>query len=158
MLITVLAGWSTTLLAAFFVFMCVFLTLIILIQKPKGGGLSGAFGGAGGGSGAVFGAKTGDVLTWLTVGAFVVFLFLGMGLVWSSKADHEADRVTPAPAPGAGLPTGPPGATPPAPAPGPALPEPPAPPPAPTPPAPSPEGGAPKPITPPPAPGAPDQP
>lgn len=51
------------------------LVLVILIQKPKGGGLSGAFGGSGG-SQAVFGAKAGDVLTWFTVGVFVVFLLL----------------------------------------------------------------------------------
>jgi preprotein translocase subunit SecG len=50
------------------------LVIIILLQKGRGGGLSGAFGG-GGGSGSAFGAKTGDVFTWITV-AFVCLYFL----------------------------------------------------------------------------------
>ena len=67
------------LLATGFVGFCLLLCLIILIQKPRGGGLSGAFGGAGGGQ--VFGGKSGDILTWITVGFFLVFLIVGMSLV-----------------------------------------------------------------------------
>ena len=55
---------------------CCFLMLIILVQKGRGEGLSGAFGG-GGGSGA-FGAKTGDVFTWITVVVAVSFLLISV--------------------------------------------------------------------------------
>src|SRR6185503_20872020 len=55
------------------------LTLLVLIQKGRGGGLSSAFGGGGGGSTA-FGAKTGDVLTWATSIVFGVFMLLAIGL------------------------------------------------------------------------------
>ena len=43
-----------------FVLVALVLVLVILIQKPRGSGLTGAFGGAGGG-GSVFGSKTGYV-------------------------------------------------------------------------------------------------
>jgi preprotein translocase subunit SecG len=52
---------------------CVLLMLVILVQKGRGSGLSGAFGGGGGGSSA-FGAKTGDVFTWITVGLAALFI------------------------------------------------------------------------------------
>ena len=72
------------LLAIGFILVCLIMMLVILVQKPKGGGLSGAFGGgAGGGSDRSFvGARAGDVLTWITVGCFVAFLLLAMGLTW----------------------------------------------------------------------------
>jgi len=86
------------LLAVLFVGVCALMTLIILIQKPKGGGLSGAFGGAGGGSSAVFGAKTGDILTWITVGFFCAFLVLGVMLVYATRSDATpATVVAPSP-------------------------------------------------------------
>ena len=77
-----LATWYVTLLAVLFAFVCVLMMLVILIQKPRGGGLSGAFGGAGGSAQSAFGAKTGDFLTWLTVGFFVVFLIIAVLLTW----------------------------------------------------------------------------
>ena len=53
-------------------FICaVVLVLVVLIQKGRGGGLSSAFGGMAGG---VLGTKTGDFLTWVTVGLVCVFL------------------------------------------------------------------------------------
>jgi len=67
-------NWLHYTLAAAIVFVCMLLVVIILLQKGRGGGLSGAFGG-GGGSGSAFGAKTGDVFTWITV-AFVCLYFL----------------------------------------------------------------------------------
>ncbi len=54
----------------------VFLVLIVLVQKGKGGGLGAAFGGAG--SNSLMGTKTGDFLTWVTIGVTVVFLFVGV--------------------------------------------------------------------------------
>src|SRR5580658_8756014 len=57
-----------------FLFLCVVMILLVLIQKGRGGGLSGAFGGAGGNT--AFGAKTGDVLTWATSIVFALFVIL----------------------------------------------------------------------------------
>lgn len=82
-----LGSWIVTPLAVMFVLVCLFMMLVILIQKPRGGGLSGAFGGAGGSAQAAFGAKTGDVLTWFTVLCFGGFLVLAMGLTWATRID-----------------------------------------------------------------------
>jgi len=71
--VTFWQGVVTTLL----VLVCLLLMMVILIQKGRGGGLAGAFGGAGGHS--AFGAKTGDVFTWITVG--LTFLFVLMAIV-----------------------------------------------------------------------------
>ncbi len=57
-----------------FIIVCVFLILLVLVQKGRGGGLSGAFGGSGGNT--AFGAKTGDVLTWTTSVVFFIFIVL----------------------------------------------------------------------------------
>jgi len=54
------------LIAGIFVFCAVILVLVILIQKGRGVGLSGAFGG--GMAGGILGTKTGDFLTWATIG------------------------------------------------------------------------------------------
>jgi len=85
-----LGAWYATLLATFFVLVCLFMMLVILIQKPRGGGLSGAFGGAGSAQ-AAFGAKTGDVLTWFTVVCFATFLVLAIGLTWLIKPADQRD-------------------------------------------------------------------
>lgn len=74
-----------------FILVCLILTLIILIQKGRGGGLSGAFGGAGGNT--AFGSKTGDVLTWATSIIFGIFLLLAIAL--SLVADRVAHPATP---------------------------------------------------------------
>lgn len=79
-----------TLMAIAFAFVCGLMMLVILIQKPRGGGLSGAFGGAGGSAQAAFGAKTGDVLTWFTVVLFVLFLLLAMGLTWAIGSGQKS--------------------------------------------------------------------
>ena len=70
------------------------LVLVILVQRPQGGGLSAAFGG-GGGAGAsqsAFGAKTGDVLTFVTVGTFIAFLLISCGLVLTTRYLYEGPR------------------------------------------------------------------
>lgn len=61
-----------------FCIVCVLLIMIILLQRGRGGGLAGAFGGAGGHS--AFGAKTGDVFTWVTVAFVAIYLLLAVAL------------------------------------------------------------------------------
>lgn len=75
---------------AFFILICLMLILIVLIQKGRGGGLASAFGGAGGNT--AFGAKTGDVLTWVTSVIFGIFLLLAVGLNLLSDY-HARQRV-----------------------------------------------------------------
>ena len=62
--------------AVTWVFVAIALILIVLIQKGRGGGLSGAFGGAM--AGGVLGSKTGDFLTWVTIGLVGLFLTLAV--------------------------------------------------------------------------------
>jgi len=65
-------------LLSLFIFVGLFMMLLVLIQKGRGGGLSGAFGGGGGNT--AFGTKTGDVLTWATSIVFGIFLVLAVFL------------------------------------------------------------------------------
>src|SRR5215510_4804579 len=67
-------GWGQIVLATVVTIVSFLLICLVLLQKNRGSGLSGAFGGAGGQS--AFGTKTGDVLTWVTVGLTTVFLLL----------------------------------------------------------------------------------
>ena len=99
-LIALIAGvfslvvWATGMVAAlalFFVLTSVFMILVVLIQRPRGGGLSGAFGGAGGSAQAAFGAKTGDMLTWVTVVCFAAFLTLSIGLTWAVQGEKRVE-------------------------------------------------------------------
>lgn len=75
------------------------LILLILVQKGRGGGLSGAFGGAGGGS-SLLGTKTGDFLTWVTICLVVVFLTLAVILVkfYRPTSSSDLSQVPAAPA------------------------------------------------------------
>ncbi len=79
-----------------FVLCCVVLILIILIQKGRGGGLSGAFGG--GMASGILGSKTGDFLTWVTIVTAGVFLALAMfmGKFYKPQAPTGAYDVQPA--------------------------------------------------------------
>ena len=61
-----------------FVFVCLVMIGLVLLQKGRGGGLASAFGGAGGNT--AFGSKTGDVLTWATAIVFGVFILLAVAL------------------------------------------------------------------------------
>lgn len=76
-------------LAFLWVLCALVLMLVILIQKGKGGGLSGAFGG--GGAGGLLGSKTGDFLTWVTVTLVGIFLLLAIALAkfYKPKAASE---------------------------------------------------------------------
>jgi preprotein translocase subunit SecG len=93
--------WGVYFLATLFVLVCLLMMGVILIQKPRGGGLAGAFGGAGGSAQSPFGAKTGDFLTWFTVSCFVLFILLAISLVWTSRpptAEADPANTTQAPA------------------------------------------------------------
>src|SRR5689334_20722365 len=90
-------GWGQFLIAFLFIVVCLLLILIILLQKGRGGGLSGAFGGVGGHS--AFGAKTGDVFTWITVALtffFILIAVIGNWVYVPPKPSAPAATVTPA--------------------------------------------------------------
>lgn len=70
------SGFLMSLVAILFVICALGLIFIILLQKGKGGGLSAALGG--GMASGILGAKTGDVLTWVTISLVGVFLFLAV--------------------------------------------------------------------------------
>lgn len=71
-----------------FILVSIGLVLIILVQRPQGGGLSGAFGG-GGGTDTAFGGRTGDALTVATITAFAIYLLLAIGLNITSHVSLE---------------------------------------------------------------------
>ncbi len=75
--------------AVLFVICCITLILIILIQKGRGGGLSGAFGG--GMAGGILGSKTGDFLTWVTITLVGVFLLLAVVMAKFYKPSAASD-------------------------------------------------------------------
>lgn len=52
----------------------VFLILLVLVQRGRGGGLAGALGGMGGSS--AFGAKAGDVFTKITIVVATIWILL----------------------------------------------------------------------------------
>jgi preprotein translocase subunit SecG len=89
-----------TFLATVFILTAILLVLVVLVQRGRGGGLSGAFG-AGGGSTSAFGTKTGDVFTMLTVILFVVFMLLAIWLNFKFKDYNEKIQGTLTTAPAA---------------------------------------------------------
>lgn len=93
--LVVLASMVSKIGAGLFVLTCVLLIGIILLQKGRGGGLSGAFGGAGGGHSA-FGAKTGDVLTWATVALATLFLLLAVAMNFVYRGPKVVPQQPPA--------------------------------------------------------------
>jgi preprotein translocase subunit SecG len=88
-----------------FIFVCIFMILLILIQKGRGGGLASAFGGAGGNT--AFGSKTGDVLTWTTSVVFGIFLILAVALNLLANKRATSRSTLVAPAVPAAIPTAP---------------------------------------------------
>ncbi len=69
-------GFIMKVVAVLFCMSAIILVLTILIQKGRGGGLSGAFGG--GMASGILGSKTGDFLTWVTVALVGLFLMLAI--------------------------------------------------------------------------------
>lgn len=93
------AFWIVTFL---FMLVALAMVLIILVQRPQGGGLAGAFGGAGGSSSdTVFGGRVGDALTVATVVAFTLYLGLAIALNLLDKPKTSgATAATPVVQPG----------------------------------------------------------
>ncbi len=95
-------SWSQGVVTFLFVVTCILLILIILLQKGRGGGLAGAFGGTGGYS--AFGAKTGDVFTWITVGLTGMFIIMSVLGNWAFVPSPAQAPPTPKVAPVGGAP------------------------------------------------------
>jgi preprotein translocase subunit SecG len=72
----------------------IFMIIIILLQRGRGGGLAGAFGGLGGQS--AFGTKAGDVFTKVTIVLAVIWVTLA-GLSGLALERHANRRYTPDP-------------------------------------------------------------
>jgi len=72
--IPLIAAFTQTLFMLLLGSVAVFLILLVLVQRGRGGGLAGALGGMGGSS--AFGAKAGDVFTKVTVVAATVWIVL----------------------------------------------------------------------------------
>jgi len=101
----------------------VILSLLVLIQRGRGGGLAGAFGGAGGS--AAFGTKTADIFVKATAvvgGIFFLLAIITALLMRSSTAPAPAPTPTESPAP-ATAPASPGGEQPETPTPGPTKPQ-----------------------------------
>ena len=57
--------------------MAIFIILLVLVQRGRGGGLVGALGGPGGSS--AFGAKAGDTFTKITIWSAAIWILLCVG-------------------------------------------------------------------------------
>jgi preprotein translocase subunit SecG len=102
--------WYSILLNVVVVLVGVFLILLVLIQRGKGGGLAGAFGGVGGSS--PFGSRAGDTFTRITIVVATVWILLAMiqvKVVQRTAPTEQEQNV------GLGAPVGPGGSSPPAP-------------------------------------------
>jgi preprotein translocase subunit SecG len=82
-------GLLATILNVLVLLLGCFLILLVLIQRGKGGGLSGAFGGVGGSS--AFGSRAGDLFTRITliVAGFWLVLAMVQGVVLQKVAQAQ---------------------------------------------------------------------
>ena len=69
--------------------LAIFLILLVLVQRGRGGGIAGALGGMGGNS--AFGTKAGDTFTWITYGTATVWILLAM-LTIKTFTDPHLDK------------------------------------------------------------------
>jgi preprotein translocase subunit SecG len=98
MLLAQIPVWAVGLLVALFLLVSVGLILTVLIQRPMGGGLSGAFGSGAGSGQTAFGAKTGDVLTMFTIIVFAVWLLGAKTLNFATRPPSAGGGAQVAPA------------------------------------------------------------
>jgi preprotein translocase subunit SecG len=83
-------GWFPFLLNTMVLILGIFLILLVLIQRGKGGGLAGAFGGAGGSS--AFGSRAGDLFTKITLGVAFAWILLTMLQVYVVQGTVKTDE------------------------------------------------------------------
>jgi preprotein translocase subunit SecG len=83
-------SWVPPTLTAILFLTGLFLILLVLIQRGKGGGLAGAFGGAGGSS--AFGSRAGDAFTRITIFVALVWVLLIMILIKSTQAPDNKPK------------------------------------------------------------------
>jgi len=85
--------WLPPVLNVILLLLGLFLILLVLIQRGKGGGLAGAFGGVGGSS--AFGSRAGDVFTKITIGVAAAWIVLTMIQVrvvrYASNVNYPSD-------------------------------------------------------------------
>lgn len=80
------------LLITLFLIVCSLLIIVVLLQKGRGSGLSGAFGGMGQ---TAFGTRIGDVFTWVTIILAGVFLLLAITVnKWFHPSMEQIGRVS----------------------------------------------------------------
>jgi preprotein translocase subunit SecG len=84
-------SWLAQVLNLLVVIVALFLMLIVLIQRGKGGGLAGAFGGPGGSS--PFGSRAGDAFTRITITVAAIWVLLIMIQVKVIKPTHSDANV-----------------------------------------------------------------
>ncbi len=87
-----IASLSGVLLGWLMGFLSLFLIMLILIQRGKGGGLTGALGGPGGQS--AFGSKAGDTFTVITVVVASIWAFTCAFTMWLLGAHAPTTAVT----------------------------------------------------------------
>jgi protein translocase SecG subunit len=96
--------WYVGPLTVTLILLSLFMILLVLIQRGKGGGLAGAFGGAGGSS--AFGSRAGDTFTRVTIISAAIWLLLIMILIKSVHPAEAIEKTPSAPPPAQGLPPG----------------------------------------------------
>jgi preprotein translocase subunit SecG len=92
-------SWVPGVWNALILLLGIFLILLVLIQRGKGGGLAGAFGGVGGSS--PFGSRAGDTFTRITIGvaaAWILMLMIQVKFVQSVSKEGPATNLPGAPA------------------------------------------------------------
>ena len=82
------AGWFQTIAGMLMFLGSLFLILLVLVQRGRGGGLSGAFGGMGGQS--AFGAKAGDTFTRITIVTAAIWILICMAAVRFTGNQEES--------------------------------------------------------------------
>ena len=82
--------WLIGPLTGLLIVISLFLILLVLIQRGKGGGLAGAFGGAGGSS--AFGSRAGDTFTKVTIYVALIWVLLIMFTVKAAPRAEDRAR------------------------------------------------------------------
>ena len=89
-------GWLPPVLNTLILVLGIFLILLVLIQRGKGGGLAGAFGGAGGSS--AFGSRAGDKFTRITIytaAVWILLIMIHVKVVQYTKESAGSEAVVP---------------------------------------------------------------